>query len=149
MDGSSKLDDGFMESIEPYDYSQMTDFDMAYLSGFLADKYDVEASAGEDRIRQRVENAMNDQIQSSMMGYASVVPASRQLRIDHGQAKYVLLPVWLLNIRYNSKTYTFAMNGQTGKLTGQFPVCPRRCAAWFGGIWAASAAVICLIQLML
>lgn len=149
MDGSSKMEDGFMESIEPYDYSRMTDFDMAYLSGFLADKYDVEASAGEDRIRQRVETAMNDQIRSSMIGYASVIPASRQLRIHQGKATYVLLPVWLLNTRYKGKTYTFAMNGQTGKITGQLPVCPRRCAAWFGGIWAAASAVIALIQLML
>ena len=149
MDGSSKMEDGFMESIEPFDYGQMMDFDMAYLSGFLADKYDVESGAGEDRIRDRVDNAMNDRIQSSMMGYATVLPSSRQLHIDHSRAKYVLLPVWLLNTRYNGKTYTFAMNGQTGKMTGQFPVCPKKTALWFTGIWAAATAVVSLIQLML
>lgn len=41
MDGSTKMEDAFMESIEPFDYKQLTSFDMAYLTGYLADKYDV------------------------------------------------------------------------------------------------------------
>lgn len=149
MDGSSKMDDAFMESIEPYDYAEIKPFDMAYLSGFLADKYDVEAKAGEDRIRQRVDNTMNDRLQSTFLGYATVLPTSRQLSIGHSHAKYVLLPVWLLNTKYNGKTYTFAMNGQTGKMTGTFPVCKKRALGWFAGLWAASTAVISLIQLVL
>ena len=149
MDGSSKMDDTFMESIEPYDYTEAKPFDMAYLSGFLADKYDVEAKSGEERIKQRVDNSMNDQLQSSFLGYATVLPTSRQLHIDHSQARYLLLPVWILNTKYNGKIYTFAMNGQSGKMTGTFPVCKKRTLAWFGGIWAASAAVIGLIQLLL
>lgn len=148
MDGSSKMEDAFMESIEPYDYNDLVSFEMAYLSGFLADKYDVESKAGEDRIRQRVETAMNDQLQSSFLGYASVIPASRQITIDHSKASYVLLPVWLLNTRYQGKTYTFAMNGQTGKMTGHFPSCPKKTAAWFCGIWAAAAALVSLIQMI-
>ena len=149
MDASSKMEDIFMESIEPYHYQDLIPFEMAYLSGFLADKYDVEPQSGEDRIRQRVENAMSDQLQSSFLGYATVIPASRQIRIDHSRASYVLLPVWILNTSYQGKTYTFAMNGQTGKITGTFPACPKRTAAWFGGIWATAAALISLIQLLL
>ena len=149
MDGSSKMEDSFMESIEPYRYEDLVDFETAYLSGYLADKYDVEAASGEDRIRVRVENAMNDQVQASFLGYDTVLPTARQIRIDHSRAKYVLLPVWLLNTKYGGKIYTFAMNGQTGKMTGHFPVCPKRSMAWFAGIWAASAALVSLIQMIL
>lgn len=149
MDASKKMEDTFMESIEPYDYREMTHFDTAYLSGYLADRYDVESRSGEPRIRERVENALGDEVLSSTLGYATVVPASRQLRIHHSRAKYVLMPVWLLNTNYNGKTYTFAMNGQTGKMTGHFPISLKRTAAWFFGIWAVSAAVISLIQLVL
>lgn len=149
LDGSAKMDDTFMESIEPYDYSQLTDFDMAYLTGFLADKYDVESSTGEDRIRQRVDAAINDNIQNSLIGYHSLIPSSRQLHVDHGKARYVLFPVWMLNTRYQDKIYTFAMNGQTGKMTGEFPVCPKRTAAWFSGICAGVTALAMLVQWML
>ena len=149
MDGSSKMEDAFMESIEPYDYGALVDFKTAYLSGFLADKYDVEAKSGEDRIRQRVEQSMNDQLQSSLLGFATVIPASKKLQISHSKARYVLLPVWMLNTKYRGKTYTFAMNGQTGKITGSLPICPKKSAAWFFGTWAAVTAVVTLVMTIL
>lgn len=149
MDGSSKMDDAFMESIEPYDYSQMVDFDMAYLSGYFADKYDIPSENGEERIRRRVGQTMADQLQSTVIGYASVVPTSRQMNIRNSKARYVLLPVWMLNTRYKDKLYTFAMNGQTGKMTGSFPVCPKHTAAWFSGIWAAVTVLAIVAQMLL
>lgn len=149
MDGSSKMDNTVMESIEPFDYTQLVDFDTAYLSGFLADKYDVEAQQGQERIKQRVSRTMDDLLQNTLMGYASVVPASRNLHVTHGRAKYVLLPVWMLTTRYRSKSYIFAMNGQTGKMTGTFPICPKRSAAWFTGICLGAAAVAALVQMFL
>lgn len=149
MDGSSKMDDVFMESIEPFDYSAMVDFDTAYLSGYLADKYDVPSDQGQERVRQRVDRSINDMLQSTFLGYTTVLPTSRQLKIRQSGAKYVLLPVWMLNTVYQGKTYTFAMNGQTGKITGSLPICPKRSAAWFGGIAAAAAVLTFLVQLMM
>ena len=98
-----------MESIEPFDYSQMVPFEMSYLTGYLADKYDVPSEQGEDRIRQRVQKSMEDNIQPTLLGYATVIPTNRKIHVQHSKAKYVLLPVWMLNTRYNGKIYTFAM----------------------------------------
>jgi len=148
MDGSSKMDDVFMESIEPYDYGALVDFDMAYLSGYLADKYDVASDNGKERVYQRVNNSMNDEIQSTILGYSTVLPTSRQLNLEHSNARYVLLPVWILNTKYQGKIYTFAMNGQTGKMTGSLPICPRRSAGWFAGIAAGVALLATIVQLI-
>lgn len=148
MDGSSKMEDTFMESIEPYDYSQVEDFDMAYLSGFLADKYDVESKEGEGRVRQRVDNALDDLIQPTLIGYSTVLPTRRNVNVSHSRVRYVLMPVWILNTRYNGKLYTFAMNGQTGKITGSLPICPKRTAAWFAGLTAAFTAVTAALMLL-
>lgn len=52
VDGSSKMADDIMESIEPYDFSAAVDFNTAYLAGYLADKYDVDCTA-EHEARQR------------------------------------------------------------------------------------------------
>jgi len=149
MDGSSKMEDTFTESIEPYDYNQLTAFDMAYLSGFFADKYDIPSEKGEDRIRQRVDQTIRDQLQNSLLGYATVIPTSQQLTIDHSKAKYVLLPVWVLNTKYKDNIYTFAMNGQTGKMTGKLPVCSKRSAAWFAGICAVVTTLLTIFQHLL
>lgn len=142
VDGSTKMDDSLMESIEPFDYGQMVDFETAYLSGFLADKYDVEAKDGEGRIRQRVNVSMEDLIAPSLIGYTSVIPKVKKTNIHHSKAKYVLLPVWMLTTQYNGKSYTFAMNGQTGRMTGSLPISAKRCWAWFGGIAAGVAALV-------
>ena len=136
-----------MESIEPLDYSQTVPFEMSYLTGFLADKYDVPSENGQERIQQRVNQSIEDNIQATLLGYATILPTNRQLQIQHSKAKYVLLPVWMLNTKYNGKLYTFAMNGQTGKMTGTFPICPKRSWAWFGGISAAVTALAAVIQL--
>ena len=149
MDGSRKMDDAIMESIEPYDYSGLTDFDTAYLSGFLAEKYDVESRDGESRIRERVDSSMNSMVSDSMIGYATTLPVHKLLNITETAAKYALLPVWILTTRYKDKVYTFAMNGQTGKITGTFPICPKRTAFWFSGIFAGVTALASLVQLFL
>ena len=149
MDASSKLDDAIMESIEPFDYNDMVDFETAYLSGYLADKYDVESDAGQERVRQRVDESLHQMLQSTFVGYTTVSPSSKQLNVTHGRAKYVLLPVWMLHTKYKDKTYVFAMNGQTGKMTGTLPICSARRAAWFAGVCAAVTAVVTLLQFWL
>lgn len=141
MDGSAKMDDAIMESIEPYDFTKLVDFDTMYLTGYLADKYDVEASTGYDRVRQRVSNSMDELISPTLLGYATAIPTSKNVHVEQGEAKYVLLPVWMLHTKYRDKTYVFAMNGQTGKMTGTFPICPKRSWAWFGGVCAAVTAI--------
>ncbi len=149
MDGSSKMEDVAMESIEPFDYSQLVDFDTAYLSGYLADKYDVSSEGGAQRIQQRVNTAFEEEIASTMMLYTTAIPTQKNLKLTQGKARYVLMPVWMLNTSYKGKTYTFAMNGQTGKMTGQLPICPKRTAAWFAGIWAGVTALAYLVQLLI
>lgn len=146
MDGSSKLDNAITESIEPFDFSQLVDFDMAYLSGFFSDKYDVDSSAGQERIRQRISTTMDSYLFQSCSGYTTVNPTARNLQVRHGKARYVLIPVWLLNTNYRGKTYTFAMNGQTGKMTGTFPISAKRSWTWFGGICGGVTLLISLLQ---
>lgn len=149
MDGTSKMDDTFMESIEPYDYGQLITFNKAYLSGYLADKYDVPAEAGNERVKQRVSQSFDDMLRDTFLGYASVVPTSKQLQVQHGNANYVMLPVWILNTRYEGKLYTFAMNGQTGKMTGTLPICKKRAIGWFALIAGAVSVLAGIVQLII
>lgn len=148
MDGSSKMDDTFMESIEPFDYRALEPFEMAYLTGYFADKYDVPYENGKERVRQRVDNSIRTQVQSSLVGYTTTIPTSQSLHVTHSKAQYVLLPVWMLNTKFNGKIYTFAMNGQTGKMTGTLPICPKRTALWFGAVFAGATLLTSLLQLI-
>ena len=93
------MDDATMESIEPFDMNESVDFNTAYLSGFLADKYDVEAKSGEERIRQRVGETFDDLFRSTFFGYDTVRPTNKLLNVNNSKARYMLLPVWMLHTR--------------------------------------------------
>lgn len=148
LDASVKMDDATMESIEPFSMNDAVDFNTAYLSGFFADKYDVEAKVGEPRIRQRVGETFDDLLSPTFIGYNSVIPTSKHIHVDHTKAKYVLLPVWMLHTSYKGKTYVYAMNGQTGKMSGTLPIDKGRMFAWFFGITAAVSVLASIVLLL-
>ena len=73
---------------------------------------------------------------------------SGSVQVDNGKIRYALLPVWVLNTRYKDKVYTFAMNGQTGKLIGELPVDRGKYWRHFLITTAAIAAPIIALLLM-
>ncbi len=122
VDGSTRMPDELMESIEPYDFSEAVDFRTAYLSGYLADKYDVDSEESIERVNERVKSTAENAFLSSVVGFDSVVPEKSSVRLRDSEAKYALYPVWMLNTTWQDKKYTFVMNGQTGKFVGDLPV---------------------------
>lgn len=149
VDGSSKMPDDLMESVEPYDYSDALDFQTAYLAGYFADKYDVTAEESIDRANQRVRRSTEDAFASTVQGYATVNAESSSVQFRGGKAKYALYPVWLLNTTWNGEKYTFAMNGQTGKFVGNLPLDKSAATKWTVGLAAALSAAACGIAWLL
>ena len=141
-DGSAKMDDTYMEAIEPFDYSHAVDFATAYLSGYLADKYDVKSEDVKERVNRRISESTEQLFRNTVQGYSSVTKRSGKIDLREGRVRYALLPVYMMNTQYEGKTYTFAMNGDSGRFVGELPVSRRRLAAWFAGIALGSAAVL-------
>lgn len=141
VDGSEKMPDDMMESLEPYDMNEAVDFQTAYLAGYLADKYDVDADASIKRANQRIKTSTEQIFASTVIGYSSVRTRFSNVKLSGGTSKYALLPVWLLNSTYKGEKYTFAMNGQTGKFVGNLPISEALYWKWVG-IYAAIAAPI-------
>lgn len=145
VDGSSKIENDLMESIEPFDFSQAVDFQTAYLAGYLADKYDVDAEQSIVRANERIKTSTEQAFQSTVQGYVTVIPEYSGVRLFNTNAKYALYPVWILNTSWNGKQYTFAMNGQTGKLVGDLPLDKSALMKWriaLTGIVGAAAFLI-------
>lgn len=148
VDGSTKIEDALMESIEPFDLSEAVDFNTAYLSGFFADKYDVDAENSIERANSRIKETTEQAFRDTVHGYATVTPVATNIRLNGGKAKYALYPVWMLTTQWNGQNYTFAMNAQTGKLVGDLPMDKSLWRKWFFGIaGAVSAAVFALTYL--
>ncbi|MBE6733929.1 MAG: hypothetical protein E7563_01125 [Ruminococcaceae bacterium] len=148
VDGSSKMADDLMESIEPFAFNDAVDFQTAYLAGYFADKYDVSAEASVTRANERIKKSTEETFASTVNGYQTVVTEHSTINLHNGKAKYALYPVWILNTTYEGKKYTFAMNGQTGKFVGDLPM-DKKLFWKYWGIIAASVTAVATLAITL
>lgn len=142
VDGSTKMPDDLMESVEPFDFSKAVDFRTAYLAGYLADKYDVDADQSVARANERIKRSTEEAFAATVNGYTTVVKEAGSIRLENGRVKYALLPVWLLSTTWNGQNYLFAMNGQTGKMVGNLPVDKAAYTKWLFGLTGIIGAIL-------
>ena len=152
VDGSTKMPDDLMESLEPYDFSKALDFQTAYLAGFLADKYDVDAKQSVERANERIRKSTEAAIAATVTGYTTVTREAGSIRLNNGKVKYALFPVWILNTTWKGEKYLFAMNGQSGKMVGDLPVDKGAYRKWLfglaGAVGVAVYATLFLVSLL-
>ncbi|MDR0918654.1 MAG: hypothetical protein LBM93_05320 [Oscillospiraceae bacterium] len=126
IDAAQKIDNELLGAIEPYNYSEFKPFSMAYLSGFLSNKFDITQQDVMKDITKRVEDSSKEYLRSTMRDYSSVKISAAICDIKKSNFEYALLPVWFLNYKYNDKDYEIVVNGQTGKLAGTPPLSIKR-----------------------
>ena len=148
VDGSSKMDDTLMESIEPFHIADAVDFQTAYLSGFLADKYDVDDAASVGRANERIKRSTEQAFAATVNGYNTVIPVSSNIKLNNSKAKYALYPVWLLTTQWKNKNFIFAINGQTGKIAGDLPMDIGAFWRWLLGVSGAVGAALFVLRYM-
>ena len=148
-DSSRKMPDAHMDAIEPFDFKELKPFSTAYMPGFLAERYDVDADECAQRAQRRAANTTEQIISGTVRGYSSTTPTGRNVFVRRGTVKYVMLPVWLLSTRWKDQSFLFAMNGQTGKLIGDLPVSKGRYWGWFGAIAGPLAAILLAVFFLL
>lgn len=141
-DGSAKMPDGHMDAIEPYDYSDLRPFDIGYMPGYVAERFDENADECRTRTDERMEQTLADELRATVTGYTTVDRGHVSSSIEHSKTEYAMLPVWMLHTRWHDDDYLFAMNGQTGKMVGDLPVSVPKVIAWFTGLLIAFIAAM-------
>ncbi|MDD4081363.1 MAG: hypothetical protein PHP02_08155 [Eubacteriales bacterium] len=121
VDASSRMDNKITESIEPFNTNQSIVFVPETLSGAQANRADVDAESSQERANQRVKSSTLDAFRQTVAGYASVIPQSASINLINATSIPVLYPIWHITTKKGGKTYTFAINGQTGELTCDIP----------------------------
>lgn len=147
-DSSKKMEDSMMDKLEPYSYNNLKDFNMPYLAGYIAEKYDFTDDQMLPRIKERVGGYVDNYIRSTINGYSSVMFQRKDINIRKKHADYTLMPVWMVCYDYKQAEHNFAMNGQTGKIVGKPPLSKAKMFAWFGGISAGSFLIFRLLTLL-
>ena len=122
VDGSSKMPDGHMDAIEPFDYEALRPFSVAYMPGYIANRYDEDCETCKARAERRMEESTISALRETVVDeYDDATVESKQLDYTWEDSDYALFPVWMLSTSWNGKSYLFAMNGQTGRMVGELP----------------------------
>lgn len=149
VDGSTRFDNDIMNSIEPFDYSELEDYNHAYLSGFLAEKYDVSESDAFKDADERSKNSTRMFLDAAISNYTVKVVRNCNVFVTKDKSEYVMLPVWMVNVKFMNKMYLFAMNGQTGEFIGNMPVDKRKAVMWGIFVFVLSFVIVTLISLFM
>ncbi|MDO5021912.1 MAG: hypothetical protein Q4E07_01065 [Eubacteriales bacterium] len=146
IDSSTKADNEITESLEPYDMGEGLAFTPAILSGAQASRADVSIEESKKRADDRITSSMQSAFRDTILGYSTVVPVSTKINIPEGTATPTLFPIWIITTKKEDKTYTFAINGQTEKLTCDVPISAPKAIGWFLGVSLTALFVISLIM---
>ena len=112
------------ECVQPFelDAENLKPFQMSYLSGFFAEKRDIEKEELTDSMRQEVREHAVSSLQDSVSEYDDVRITDDHIRLVNEKWHYALFPVWTMTYKHGGKLYYFSVNGQTGKTVGELPV---------------------------
>ena len=145
-----KAQNAMLKGIFPYEFGAMEHFHMGYLSGFQAEKRDIEKESLSDQIRKEIEVFAKKRMRDTISGHNSFSLESENYAVMKEEFQYTLLPVWVLTYRERgNQVYYFAMNGQTCEIVGKLPVDNKKLFGLGGIIFAAVFAVLLIGGLLL
>ncbi len=141
----SEEDKEMLEGVLPYPSESLKQFEMSYLSGFSAKKRNIERERLSGEVKARMDAYASTLLKDTIGGYATVSVRQNRLFIRQSHWEYSLMPIWILNYRTKKKMYTYAMNGYTGKIYGQFPICIKKLSVAAVGLTAVLSGIAAII----
>ena len=141
-----KLSDG----IHPFPLEDAKPFAGAYLSGFVAERRDLDAASIREDVEREVRSYVEPLLADDLHYDSYNVDASAS--IGDSATRYLLLPTWVLtypNRKDPQHPYYYAMNGCTGRVCGKLPIDLKKLYLAGAGIAAAVFAAGCLLSYFL
>lgn len=131
--------------VMPYQFDGMKEFHMGYLSGFYAEKRDIERESVEAGMKESMQKSAERLMRETVDGYNSVTVNHFQAIPKKENWSYALFPVWTVTYKgRNGKMYYYSMNGQNGKVCGELPIDYRKLTV-VSAVAAAAAFALVLI----
>jgi len=118
--GSKSLPRDLAEELEPWDLGNLVTYSDEYLSGFIAERYQIDLKQGWGRATERMDEVIRGDVRRDIGGDHQRI-ATLDTRHSAVTYKHVLLPMWICSYRYKNKVYRFLVNARTGEVQGQRP----------------------------
>lgn len=141
---SKNVQQKMVEAVQPFVLDKAVSFKSHYLAGFQAEKRDIEYEAIQKAIQDELKDYSEALLRDTASGYTTLTKLRTDISLDREKNHYMLLPIWVVTYRsheQSKKVYYYAMNGQTGKVSGILPVSYKRLGLFTFGIFATLLAI--------
>ncbi|MCR5310374.1 MAG: hypothetical protein K6E32_03005 [Lachnospiraceae bacterium] len=149
---ASYFDDQKMDTLEPFPYDRLKQFDPKYMSGFYGYIFDAPASSYEPRVKGRISGAVSRLLSESYAEFNGVRADVNETDFGLAKSEYVLMPVWEYEYQYKDRTYLCYVNGVTGKAVGEVPVSKKKVVGYslfFGTVvWLLIQAGMLILEVL-
>jgi ribosomal protein S27E/DNA-directed RNA polymerase subunit RPC12/RpoP len=109
-----------LESLGAWDLNMLKPYEPAFLSGFKAQRYEVELAEGFEDAKQQMASVIDGDVRSDIGGDEQRVH-DIQTSYSGITFKHILLPIYLGAYRFNQKVYQVMINARTGVVQGERP----------------------------
>lgn len=108
------------DKLEPWDLENLVSYEPSYLSGFRAERYQVDLEEGFGEAKMIMDKDIRLAIKKDIGGDHQRI-SSVTTQHDDLTFKHLLLPIWISAYQFREKTYRFLVNGRTGEVQGERP----------------------------
>lgn len=118
---TQKINPSLLRQLGGFTGDILRQFDMRFLAGFHAERYDISLSDAWETERPGVERRIESDIEAEL-GYDTYNGMRYEYHYLEMRFKHIFVPVWMSSYRFKDKTYTFLVNGESGRAAGNAPV---------------------------
>jgi ribosomal protein S27E len=109
-----------LDGLQPWDLNDMRAYEPAYLSGYKAQRYQVDLKEGFEHAKEVMSGVIANDVRHDIGGdeqrIHNVSTAYSAITFKH-----LLLPIWISAYRFNQKVYQVMVNARTGEVQGDRP----------------------------
>ena len=119
--GASKtISHAILDNLAPWHTDVLVPFNEKYLSGFDSEEYTIGLDNGFEFAKVKMDRVIRQTIKNEIGGDQQQINSTKT-HYTNTTYKNVLFPVWTAEFKWKNRTYNYAINGQTGKVTGERP----------------------------
>ncbi|HEX8847555.1 MAG TPA: hypothetical protein VF791_23130 [Pyrinomonadaceae bacterium] len=134
-----------LHALEPWDLPEIKAYDPAFLSGFKAQRYQVELGEGFEQAKAIAASVIQSDVRSDIGGDEQMISDIK----THYSAitfKHLLLPVYAGAYKLNQKVYQVVVNGRTGEVQGDRPYSVWKITLFILAILAVILTIFLLVK---
>jgi ribosomal protein S27E len=132
-----------LDSLQPWDLEALCAYEPAYLSGFKAQRYQVELPEGYEKAKSIMQEIIERDAAKDIGGDEQRVE-NVDTEYSNTTFRHLMLPVWIGAYQFQSKVYQVVVNARTGEVQGERPYSAWKIAALVGAILFVIAILLLL-----